>query len=109
MGSTLRHKRGDTFDLSGGPVTIDTPEGVLTDLTGWTGRSEMRAMSGALYASLTFEWLDATEGLFRLYFEGSTADWKPATLSLDVEFTSPDGVIVSTDRASVAIEGDQTR
>lgn len=89
------HKRGDTFDYSDQFAMTDN--GVpVPDFTGMTGASQIRTAEGVLVAALTFSWLDATQGLFRVRFEGSTAAWPLGTLLHDIQLTTGAGAVVST-------------
>ena len=101
------HIRGDTFSLAG-EVTV-TVNGVRQlDLTGWTGASQVRNSFDALIADLTFTWVDASLSLVSLTFAGSTADWPIENLFTDIQFTSPAGDIISTQRTAFAVARDVT-
>jgi hypothetical protein len=110
MSARLNFKRGDTFDVANTTaLVIQTPGGEVSDFTGWSGASQIRSKGGALVATLTFEWIDASAGLFRVHFDGSTDDWPVATLECDIQFESPSGAIVSTETFLITVLADQTR
>ena len=81
--------RGDTFDR-GGQFIVSSDGLNITDMTGWVGRSQVRTQTGELVEELTFEWLDATQRLFRLYSAG-TDEWPVGTHIFDIRLTTPEG------------------
>jgi hypothetical protein len=102
------HKRGDTFDRSG-QITVRLDGAPVLDLTGWTGRAQVRTATGDdLIAECAFAWLDATQSLCRVT-ASSTAAWPIGPALVDIELTAPGGAIVSTDTASLMIVRDITR
>lgn len=103
------HIRGDTFDRSG-PVTVTQDGVVLTDLTGWTGKCQIRTAGGALIAEPVFTWLNAATGLCRLNVPNTTgtADWPLGEAKMDIQFTAPSGDIVSTLVARIDVLEDAT-
>jgi hypothetical protein len=109
MSDLVQHKRGDTFDLSGAiDVTLDGQ--AVQDLTGWTGRSQLRTTAGKLVAELDFVWLDATKRLVRLRKSASaTLTWELGEVLIDIELTSPAGDVVSTPTATLLVTKDNTR
>lgn len=108
------HIRGDTFSMSG-PVTVmelDTATGEyarLLDLTGWSVASQIRDTLDHVVATLDATWLDAAQSLLTVAAPGSTADWQPGRVYIDVQLTSPAGDVVSTPRAEFKVRGDVTR
>lgn len=108
MSDLVQHKRGDTFDLSGAiDVTLDGQS--VTDLTGWTGRSQLRTPVGKLVAELEFVWLDATKRLVRLRKAAAdTLTWELGEVHIDIELTGPAGDVVSTPTASLIVTRDNT-
>ena len=106
-GVLYQHKRGDTFELSG---VIDAKhQGQLVpDLTGWVGKSQLRKQSGVLIADLVFTWIDAAQRVCNIKHSGSTADWPICAAQMDIEMTSPDGYVVSTQTAEINIARDIT-
>lgn len=106
---SARHKRGDTFDVSG-PITVDVNGETVTDLTGWQGRSQIREQkTDAVIVSLAFEWLDASQGLMRLHAPAGTTAWPLGPAEIDIELESPEGAIVSTETTHIIITKDITR
>lgn len=102
--------RGDTFSVfNTTALTIETVSGTISDFTGWSGASQIReARTKALVADLTFEWVDASAGLWRIKSSSATTDWPVKLLLCDVEFTSPTGEVVSTRAFGVNILEDIT-
>lgn len=98
----MQFKRGDSFDFSG-PVSATFNGAAVTDFTGWTARSEIRTPQGTLIASLTCTWLDAAEGLLRVYFPNLTTGWDLGPAVMDVEFTDPNGIIASTETQTFSV------
>jgi hypothetical protein len=102
-----QHKRGDTLDLSG-QVTVTDGGQPVTDLTGWTGRSELRRPDGMLIASLTFTWIDPMQRLVRLRAT-DTGRWALGAAEMDLQFTSPSGDVISTPTQQIEIVREVTR
>lgn len=105
--TTYAHKRGDTLDLAG-PINITLDGEPVPSLEGWTGRSQLRAINGALIADLGFEWIDAAQRLCRLRVADTLA-WPIAPAEFDIELTSPAGDRVSTPTTRIDIVKDITR
>ena len=103
-----QHKRGDTFEFSG-VIDVKHQGQIVPDLTGWTGKSQLRKQSGELIADLVFAWIDAAQRICNLKHNGSTADWPICVAQMDIEMTSPDGHIVSTQTTEINIAKDVTR
>ena len=101
------HKRGDTFNF-GLYVKAMVNDALQTDLTGWTGRSQIRDANGAKIADLTFSWDDASVSAARLYAT-ATSGWPVGDAVIDVEMTTPAGEIVSSDTIHIEIQEDVTR
>ena len=104
---TYQHNRGDTFSLAG-EVTINVNGARQLDLTGWTGASQVRSANNRLVADLTFEWVDAALSLVAVSFVGSTSTWPLGTLYMDIEFATPAGDIVSTQKTAFEVVQDVT-
>jgi hypothetical protein len=103
---TIPHIRGDTFDFAG-PLGL-TINGVATpDLTGWIGRSMVRAIDGSLIDELDFTWVDATTSLARIR-KALTATWPVGKARVDIQLTSPSGDVVSTKATLIEIIQDVT-
>lgn len=107
--TTAQHRRGDTFDRSG-HVAISQDGVPVTDLTGWTGRCQIRTADGRLVAEPVFEWLDAQQSLCRVYVPNGTgtAAWPIGPALMDIQFTSPSGDVISTEAAPLQIVKDIT-
>jgi hypothetical protein len=103
-----KHKRGDTFDLSGS-VAATMDGAAVTDFTDWTGRCQVRNGAGVLVEELEFTWLDVTAGLVRVRSAASTDAWPLGPVRTDIQLTSPDGNVVSTDTAVIEVVEDITR
>lgn len=106
--ATSKHKRGDTFDRSG---TINVLQNglPLLDLTGWAGMSQMRNGRDALVVQFDFQWLDATRSLVRLSAPAGTDTWPLGEGFIDIQLTSPGGVVVSTNTMVLEVVKDVTR
>lgn len=101
-------KRGDTFDLSG-PVTMTSSGSAVSDMTGWTARSQVRRFpSGELLAELDLTWLQFAPPIIRLRAQ-DTVHWVPGRVQIDVEFVAPDESVISTDTQQFEVVEDVTR
>lgn len=93
------HKIGATFDLTGRLRLA----GVAQDMRGWLARAAMR--SGARQIDLVCEWLDAAQGILRLYTAADDqAAWQPGRYAVDVRLTRPDGVVLISSNAEIVLE-----
>lgn len=102
---TITHKRGDTFILSG----TSKYDGVAVDLTGYVVTSQIRQTDSTLVDDLTCTVTNAASGAYEIEATATqTALWPIATLYFDVQFTSPDGVVISTDTVAVKVAKDYT-
>ena len=102
-----KHKRGDTFDYSDQfAMTIDGA--AVSDFTGMTGASQLRTTAGDLVAALVFTWLDASQGLYRVRHDGSSAAWPLGVLKHDVQLTTAGGDVVSTPTELIQLVEDVT-
>ena len=108
INATYTFKRGDTFDFSG-VIDVKHKGQLGPDLTGWTGKCQLRKQSGELIADLVFTWIDATQRICNIKHNGSTAGWAICVAQMDIEMTSPDGHIVSTKTTEINISKDVTR
>lgn len=106
--STYVFKRGQTFELSGEINIVEQGQPVL-DLTGWTGRSQIRKPNGELIADLTFTWIDVSKRLCNIKYEGSTTDWPIGQAKTDILLIKPNGETVSTKTEFLEIEKEVTR
>lgn len=107
MSGLYSHKRGDTF-IFGVYVKATVNGAIQTDLTGWTGSSQIRQMNGAKIADLTFSWDDASVAAGRLYY-ASTAAWPVGDAVIDIQMTTPAGEIISSETIHIEIQEDVTR
>ena len=98
-------KKGDTFDFTGLVDVSDYQGNPISDLTGWTGRSQIRTVTQELVADLTFSWTDITNQVCRIRSTESTANWPDGSVYIDIEYTSPDNppVIVSTSTGEFSV------
>jgi hypothetical protein len=96
-------KRGDTFLYS---ATVTEDDGDLVNLAGWVISSQLRSVSGSLIDTLEVEYTNAAAGQYTL--SADTALWPVGDAKFDIQYTSPDGVISSTDDILVKIKPDQT-
>jgi hypothetical protein len=109
----VTHKQGDTFSLS---CSWKDPNGTAINLTGYTILSKVRVTTGTTFTdTLTSTITTAASGLFTLSATPTqTASW-PLTsgqygkLYCDVQFTSPTGVVTSSDTFEVVVVEEITR
>jgi hypothetical protein len=116
------HKRGDSFRVDEIGMMVQDDVGALTmivdgvevrasllDLTGWGIASQLRRKdTGELVADLDVIERDRSKGQYSLQAKNTT-EWPVTTLSWDVQFTSPDGFVTSSETKYVRIKKDQTR
>ena len=102
-----KHKRGDTFDRSG-TITVLQNGSPVADLTGWTGASQMRGVRASLIVQFDFQWINAAQRLARLRAPDGTDTWPVGEAKIDIQLTSPSGVIVSTDTMTLEVVQDIT-
>ena len=97
-----KHKQGDTFDMT----IVAQVEGVAKVMTGWSGISEVRTTGGVLIETLTVSWLDADEGLLRVYSVDDTQAWPVGNAHWDIQFTTPAGEVISSPTVTLKILAD---
>ena len=103
----FQFKRGDTFSLSG-QVDLQSEGQAILDLTGWTGKSQVRTLAqGTLVSELVFTWLDASQRLLKLE-KSDTQSWPLGVVELDIQFTSPQSEVVSTQTMAFEVVKDVT-
>jgi hypothetical protein len=95
--STLRIPRGDTFLIEG----TFTPRGVETSLEGYSVISEM--VRGTTRLSLTYTHVGGAQ--YTLSRSGDT-DLPLGLWRTDVQFTDPDGNVVSTEVYNIEVTED---
>lgn len=92
---TITHKAGSSFEMS---ASIDT------DITGWTVKSQLRKKDGTLVSDLDFTLLTAEEEESTFTFtKKDTSSWKEGTYLNDIQYTKPDGSIVTTETVEVVV------
>lgn len=101
MADPVRHIRGDTFRVagrfSGG------------DYTGWIGRSQVRDdISDQLLSTLTFDWIDAAQGLFVVEVLDTRSWPSNKYVVFDVEIQSVNGEIRSSNLVKIQVLRDVT-
>jgi hypothetical protein len=96
-------KRGDTF-LYSASVTED--DGTVVNLTGWDIDAQVRSTTGSLIDTLTVSTDDLATGQFTL--SANTTAWPIGDVKFDIQYTTPAGVISSTDDVLVKVKADQT-
>jgi hypothetical protein len=104
-GTTLRHKRGDTFQYD--CVVREKKNGPPVDITSWTIRSQLRDLRDRLLCEFTITILNAAEGRYRLS-AGDTTDWAPGAAAMDIEYRDAGGVVHSTETMAVTVLKDET-
>ena len=103
----IQAKRGDTFRL---PCRAWAAEGVPQPLAGWSIRSQVRYASGALAADLEVVITDMDNGNYDLVAAPEvTTQWRIGGARMDIEYTSPSGVVSSTETFRLSIKRDETR
>lgn len=102
----INHKQGDSFNYSG-PILIEQSDaGLTTDFSGWGGIAQIKRDDGTLVTSLLFDWISAADGILQIRDDGDTSNWPIGRVLLDIELTTPNGDVVSTDTVVVLIEKD---
>lgn len=100
---TIDFKRGDTFAL--GAAASGTGD---AGLAGWSIRSQIRN-GDTLVAELDVDVTDEAGGEFTLSYSGDTSAWPLRRLETDIEYTDPDGNVVSTETYYISVLKDVTR
>ncbi|MFM2004351.1 MAG: hypothetical protein RLZZ09_6 [Pseudomonadota bacterium] len=104
-GTTLRHKRGDTFQYA---CTLrQKKNGPALDITGWQIRSQLRDLKDQLICEFTITLLDPAAGHYQLSADDTRA-WQPGTAAMDIEYRDAEGIIRSTETLNVLILKDET-
>jgi hypothetical protein len=88
----LEIKQGDTFSVAG-PVSVLDGSGQPIDVSSWTVTCQVRFSETGARQTLTVTRLDATH--MRL-FHNATAAWPVGQAEIDLQFTSPDGIKISS-------------
>lgn len=102
--ASLQHKRGDTFDHAFYiPAVI--PDG---HLHGWDMAAHVRTRTGRLVAALVPEWLDAPVCRALRLRSADTTQWPVDVLEFDVQWTRPDGFVLSCKTLQCRVLRDQT-
>ena len=104
-GTTLRHKRGDTFQYD--CVLRQKKNGPAIDITGWHIRSQLRDLQDSLICEFTVQVLEAAAGHYQLS-AADTRTWPPGHAAMDIEYRDAQGVIRSTETLNVQILKDET-
>lgn len=105
--STISHKRGDSFSLSG---AIKDAQGVAVDLTGASLRCHLRQPDGVLIQALTCAITDAAAGTYSISATAAEAAvWPLGNAKFDVELTDAQGAVTSTDTVTLKVVEDITR
>ena len=107
MSNCYKHKRGDTFDLSG-PVQVEDGGQAVHDFTGWSVACQLRRVSGALVADADAQWLNAQQGLMRVRCANTQA-WPLGLVDIDIQMTTPSGDVLSTPTEQIEVVADVTQ
>jgi len=103
----MKFKRGDTFSFRGfASIVIDGV--LLTDITGWVIRAQVRRTKSGGYTlveELGAVWI-LTAGEFALDSTGSTG-WPVGVVEIDIQFTNG-AVVVSTETQQIEVVPDVT-
>lgn len=98
----LVFKAGGSFDYTGDVVIREN--GVpVTNLADWVGHCQLKTTAGSLIAALTVQWVDASQGLIRVYAPNSTNAWPQGLAVFDLVLVSPLGERVATETVYVQI------
>lgn len=113
--ATLKFKRGASFIFTG-PVLIGN---VVQNMTGWLIRSSIREMTsngttdggvGFAIADLPCVWIDPVLAVAQIgHLSVNTYGWPVGAAVLDIELTSPGGVVVLTESQKIQIVDRVTR
>lgn len=100
MAGQFYFKRGDTFILE---ATVND------DITGWNIKSQVR-QGTHLVADLIVTVLSATptSSVYSLFLEDTT-DWPVDRLMCDIQYTTDEGQIISTETFTIEVQKDITQ
>ena len=104
MVAIMKFKAGDTFDYSG-PAEIVDYAGSPVAMNDWTLTSKVRFPDQGRVVALSASWLGSDFTHVRVA-SLDTDDWPPGPADIDIEFTSPAGVVVSTPTLRFCVEED---
>ena len=99
------HKIGDTLSWAGTFELVDSA-GAPISTAGVVARSQIRTPAGVLVAELS---VTLSADTITLRSVGSTQAWPPGPAQIDVQFTLPDGQVVSTSTATLRLVRDVTQ
>lgn len=100
--NTVTLKRGDSFVFTNNTLLDDA--GNPINLTGWSIRSQVRDRESVLIEELIVQ---VGELDYSVSSSGTT-EWPIETLFWDVEYTTPEGIIFSSDTIAVKVTQDIT-
>lgn len=98
-------KRGDTVLLA---CEARDAAGTLVDLAGTSIRAQVRMPDGQMLADMVVTRLPSL-GSFELSLSTATTQWPVGAYECDIEYTSPDGFVVSTQTFGLTLVKDVTR
>lgn len=102
--ANITHKRGDTLEW----VVDLTQNGSAVDITGWTITSQIRQET-TLIDTLAVDVVNAANGQFNLLATpAQTSSWALGSHSVDIEFISPTGFVVSSQTFTLQLVRDIT-
>jgi len=105
MAAKINFKRGDTFVVQ---CTLKQT-GVPQSLAGWTVKSQVRTQQSLrLVAELSFSVVDDRQGIYQLHCSDTT-DWPTGTLVCDIQYTTPNAQVVSTDTFTIEVQPEVTK
>lgn len=99
------HKRGDSLDL----VCVIPEEFSDGYFASWTVAAHLRDAKDNLVQELTVGWADETTTRHLRLGCLDTRAWPLGRVDMDVQFTRPDGFVVSTTTTSLYVVKDITR
>lgn len=104
----ITHKRGDTFEHT--LRVLQAAGGQGADMAGWAIAAEARQpQNAALVQAFTCEWIDANVGLHKVTAPSEdTQGWPIERIEFDIQFTSADGFVMSSETIAIDVLEDRT-
>ena len=92
---TITHKAGTSFQMS---ASIDA------DITDWDVKSQIRKRDGTLVSTLDFTLVSAAEESSSFTFsKKDTTSWKEGSYLNDIQYTKPDGFVITTETVEILV------
>ena len=100
MAGIIDFRRGTTFDAAY-ELTVVISDLPVPDLTGFSGAAKLKPENAAPI-NLTFAWINPALRLAAIT-AGPTADWPLGGAWVEVQLTSPSGVIIDVEPVTLRI------